>query len=341
MTAAQLEKTRLGARGPEVSRLCLGAMMFGDQTDEGKAVEMIARYGEAGGNFIDTADQYAGGASERVIGRAVAGQRDRWVIASKGGNSVTGVPDSGGLSPLWLRQAIDQTLDRLGTDRIDLYYLHLDDEATPLEETVGAIGEMLEAGKIGGWGFSNFRAWKIAEMIRIADSLGVARPIAAQPYYHALYRLIEIDYLPACAHFGIGVVPYSPLARGLLTGKYNEGTPEGSRAARGDTRMMETEFRPEAIEAARNIARYLEPSGRPMGGFALSWVLANRLISGVVIGPKTMTQLEDYLTLARTPYTAEDEAFMNQLIPSGSAAGYAYSDPRYPYRGRVFSERAI
>jgi len=340
MTAAQLEKTRLGARGPEVSRLCLGAMMFGDQTDEGEAVEMIARYGEASGNFIDTADQYAGGASERVIGRAIAGQRDRWVIASKGGNSVTGVPDSGGLSPLWLRQAIDQTLDRLGTDRIDLYYLHLDDEATPLEETVGAIGEMLAAGKIAGWGFSNFRAWKIAEMIRIADSLGIARPIAAQPYYHALYRLIEIDYLPACAHFGIGVVPYSPLARGLLTGKYNEGTPEGSRAARGDTRMMETEFRPEAIEAARNIARYVEPSGRPMGGFALSWVLANRLISGVVIGPKTMTQLEDYLTLARTPYTAEDEAFMNQLIPSGSAAGYAYSDPRYPYRGRVFSERA-
>lgn len=339
MTTARLEKTRLGARGPEVSRLCLGAMMFGDQTDEGEAAAIIARYGEAGGNFIDTADQYAGGASERIVGRAIAGQRDRWVIASKGGNPMTDVPGSGGLSAPWLRQAIDQTLNRFGIDRIDLYYLHLDDEATPLEETIGAIGEMLAAGKIGGWGFSNFRAWKIAEIIRIADNLGVARPIAAQPYYHALYRLIEIDYLPACAHFGIGVVPYSPLARGLLTGKYNDGTPEGSRAARRDTRMMETEFRPEAIEAARKMARYLEPSGRPMGGFALSWVLANRLISGVVIGPKTMTQLDDYLTLADTPYTAEDEAFMNQLIPSGSAAGYAYSDPRYPYRGRVFSER--
>jgi aryl-alcohol dehydrogenase-like predicted oxidoreductase len=337
MTMAQLEKTRLGARGPEVSRLCLGTMMFGDQTDEGEAATIIARYAEAGGNFIDTADQYAGGASERIVGRAIAGQRDRWVIASKGGNPVTGVPNSGGLSALWLRQAVDHTLDRMGLDKIDLYYLHLDDEATPLEEVVGAIGEMLAASKIGGWGFSNFRAWKIAEMIRIADSLGVARPIAAQPYYHALYRLIEIDYLPACAHFGIGVVPYSPLARGLLTGKYNDGTPEGSRAGRGDARMMETEFRPEAIEAARTIARHLEPSGRPMGGFALSWVLANRLISGVIIGPKTMTQLEDYLALAGTPYTAEDEAFMNQLIPSGSAAGYAYSDPRYPYRGRVFS----
>lgn len=339
MTTAQLEKTQLGARGPEISRMCLGTMMFGDQTDEGEAAEIIARYGEAGGNFIDTADQYAGGASERIVGRAIAGQRDRWVIASKGGNPVAGVPGSGGLSARWLDRAIDQTRDRLGIDRIDLYYLHLDDEATPLEETIGAIGEMQAAGKIGNWGFSNFRAWKIAEMIRIADSIGVARPVVAQPYYHALYRLVEIDYLPACAHFGIGVVPYSPLARGLLTGKYNSGTPEGSRAARGDARMMETEFRPEAIEAARNIARYLSASGRSTGDFAVSWVLANRLISGVVIGPKTMTQLEDYLTLAGTPYTAEDEAFMNQLIPSGSAAGYAYSDPRYPYRGRVFSER--
>ncbi|WP_245296941.1 MULTISPECIES: aldo/keto reductase [Rhodomicrobium] len=334
---AQIEKTTLGARGPEVSRLCLGTMMFGDQTDEGAAVEMIARYGEAGGNFIDTADQYANGASESIIGRAIAGQRDRWVVASKGGNPVKGVPGSGGLSARWLRPAVEQSLDRLGLDRIDVYYLHLDDEATPLEETIGVLGELMAAGKIGGWGFSNFRAWKIADMVRVADSLGVARPIAAQPYYHALYRLIEIDYLPACAHFGIGVVPYSPLARGLLTGKYNDGTPEGSRAARNDKRMMETEFRPEAIDAARKIAAHLAPSGRPMSGFALAWVLANKLVSGVVIGPKTMAQLEDYISLAATAYTAEDEAFMNQLVPSGSAAGYAYSDPRYPYRGRVFA----
>jgi aryl-alcohol dehydrogenase-like predicted oxidoreductase len=336
---AKLEKTKLGARGPEVSRICLGAMMFGDQTDEGEAAEMIARFGEAGGNFIDTADQYAGGASERIVGRAIAGQRDRWVVASKGGNPVQGVSGSGGLSAAWLRQAIDQTLDRLGMDKVDIYYLHLDDETTPLEETIGALGEMLAAGKIGGWAFSNFRAWKIAEMIRVADSLGVAQPIAAQPYYHALYRLVEIDYLPACAHFGIGVVPYSPLARGLLTGKYNEGTPEGSRAARGDARMMQTEFRPEAIDAARKIAAHLATSGRPMPGFALSWVLANRIISGLIAGPKTMAQLEDYLTLYGTPYTAEDEDFMNGLVPSGSAAGYAYSDPRYPYRGRAFSQR--
>src|SRR5262249_21267085 len=162
-------------------------------------------------------------------------------------------------------------------DKIDLYYLHLDDETTRLEETIGAIGEMIASGKIGGWGFSNFRAWKIAAMIRVADALRVPRPIAAQPYYHSLSKLIHIDRLPACAHLGLGVVPYSPLARGVLTGKYNDGAPERSRAARGDKRMLETEFRPEAIEAARKIADHLQSSGRPMSGFALSWVLANRL----------------------------------------------------------------
>ena len=337
MTTQTLEKAPLGERGPTVTRLCLGTMMFGDQTDEGEAAEMIARYGEAGGNFLDTADQYANGGSERIVGRAIAGQRDRWIIATKAGNPMTGVPGSGGLSALWLRQAIDQSLDRLGIDKVDLYYLHLDDEVTPLEEPIGALGEMIAAGKIGGWGFSNFRGWKIAELIRIADRLGVARPVVAQPYYHALYRLAEIDFLPACAHFGIGVVPYSPLARGVLTGKYNDSVPPGSRADRQDMRMMQTEFRPEVLDAARKIAQHLAPSGRPMSGFALSWVLANKLISGVVIGPKSMRQLEDYLAVAGTPYDEADEAFMNGLIPSGASAGYAYADPRYPYRGRVFA----
>ncbi|MGF1620880.1 MAG: aldo/keto reductase [Rhodomicrobiaceae bacterium] len=335
MTQQPLAKASLGERGPEVSRLCLGTMMFGDQTDQGEAAEMIARYGEAGGNFLDTADAYSAGASERMVGRAIAGDRDRWIVATKVGNPIKGVESSGGLNARWIRQAVDDSLNRLGLDRIDLYYTHFDDEATPLEETIGALGELIAAGKIGGWGFSNYRAWKIAEMVRIADSLGVPRPIAAQPYYHALYRLVEIDYLPACAHFGIGVVTYSPLARGVLTGKYSDGVPPGSRAERKDTRMMETEFRPEAIEAARRIGEYVKPSGRPMSGFALGWVLANALVTGVIIGPKSMAQLEDYLTLAGTPYSADDEVFMDGLVPSGGTAGAAYSDPRYPYRGRV------
>ena len=335
MTANMLAKARLGARGPEVARLCLGTMMFGDQTEEAEAAEMIARYGEAGGNFLDTADAYAGGASEHIVGRAIQNDRSRWIVATKAGNPVTGVPGSGGLSRNWIRQAAEQSLDRLGIDRIDVYYLHLDDEETALEETIETLGELIASGSIAAWGFSNYRAWKIAEMVRIADRLKVPLPVVAQPYYHALYRLVEIDYLPACAHFGIGVVPYSPLARGVLTGKYNDGVPPESRAARKDTRMMETEFRPAAIDAAKAIGAHLAPSGRAMGDFALQWVLANRVISSVLIGPKNMAQLEDYLRAPSTAYTPEDEAFMADLVPSGSAAGGTYSDPRYPYRGRV------
>lgn len=335
MNGNSLTKIQLGERGPQISRFCLGTMMFGDQTDEGEARAIIGRFAEAGGNFLDTADSYSGGASERILGRIIQGERDRWIIATKAGNPVTGVPESGGLSARWLRRAVDDSLDRLAIEKIDLYYLHADDEQTPLEDVIGAIGEMLAAGKIAAWGFSNFRAWKIAEMIRIADRLNIARPIAAQPYYHALYRLIEIDYLPACAHFGIGVVPYSALARGVLTGKYNDGVPVGSRAARQDKRMMETEFRPEALEAARAIAEHLKPSGRAMTSFALQWVLANRLISSVLIGPKSVEQLEAYLTAAQEPYSAEDEQFVETLVPSGCSAGQGYSDPRYPYRGRA------
>lgn len=335
MTDNPLAKTRLGARGPEVSRFCLGTMMFGDQTDETEAKAIIARFAEAGGNFLDTADTYSGGMSEEIVGRAIQGDRERWIIATKAGNMVAGVPGSGGLSASWLRQAVNDSLKRLGIDRIDLYYLHADDEKTPLEETIAAIGEMLAADKIAAWGFSNFRAWKIAEMIRVADRLGIARPVVAQPYYHALYRLIEIDYLPACAHFGIGVVPYSALARGVLTGKYNDGIPEGSRAARQDQRMMETEFRPAALDAARAIAEYLQPTTRSMTSFALQWVLANRIISSALIGPKSVGQLEAYLAAGDMSFSAEDEVFMETLVPTGCSAGQGYSDPRYPYRGRA------
>lgn len=187
---------------------------------------MIARFSAAGGDFIDTADAYADGRSEQIVGRAIAPDRQRWRLATKVGNQLAGKPGSGGLSACWIAEALKGSLDRLGTEVIDLYYLHLDDEETPLEETVGAIGQAIDNGQIRAWGFSNFRGWKIAEMVRIADCLNVPRPVAAQPYYHALYRVAEVDFIPACVHFGIGVVPYSPLARGVLTGKYSRGVPD-------------------------------------------------------------------------------------------------------------------
>ena len=333
MTSLLAERRPLG-RGPSVSRLCLGTMMFGDATSAAEAGEIVAAFAEAGGNFIDTADAYADGASERIVGAAIRATRKDWVLATKVGNPVPSSPGSGGLKPGTIAQALDASLDRLGVARIDLYYLHLDDESTPLDHTVAAMGQAVADGKIAAWGFSNYRGWKIAEMIRLADSMGVPRPIAAQPYYHALYRLAEIDYLPACAHYGIGVVPYSPLARGVLTGKYRAGAPEGSRAARGDVRIAETELRPEVIEAATAFDAHVRPSGRSTASVALQWVLANRIVSSVLIGPRSLAQATAYIEAMRCPFDAADEAAVDAIAPPGSVIG-RYSDPRYPYRGRV------
>ena len=218
----------LFADGPAVSRLCLGTMMFGNQSDEAESARILDAFLAAGGNFIDTADTYSGGVSEEFIGRNLGDRRADCVLATKVGNVVEGVQGSGGLSPGWVMQAAAMSVERLRSDVIDLYYLHADDNVTSLDETIGALGDLIAAGTVRHWGFSNFRPWKIAEMVRVADRLGVARPVACQPYYHLLNRTAEADTLPACRHFGFGVVPYSPLGRGILTGKYRDGTPEGS-----------------------------------------------------------------------------------------------------------------
>jgi aryl-alcohol dehydrogenase-like predicted oxidoreductase len=325
--------------GPAVSRLCLGTMMFGDQTDEAEAARILDAYFEGGGgDFIDTADTYVDGESERILGRLLGERRKSCFLATKVGNPLKTNPKSGGISRQWIARAAEDSLDRLQTDVIDLYYLHLDDNVTPLEETIAALGELISAGKVVHWGFSNFRAWKIAEMIRVADSLGVARPVAAQPYYHMLNRVVEMEYLPACLHFGIGAVAYSPLARGVLTGKYRDGVvPEGSRAARNETRIMETEFRDETIAAANRAADHAVATGRDPVGLAIQWVLANDAVPSVLIGPKTLAQLETYVRAVATVYTADDEAVLSALCASGHTPVPGHSDPRYPLRGRVTS----
>ena len=333
---APMPRKALFSGGPELARLCLGTMMFADQTDEAEAARMLDAYFDAGGDFIDTADTYADGESERMLGRLLREHRSSCFLATKVGNPLDSVAGSGGISRQWIARAADDSLDRLQTDVIDLYYLHTDDNVTPLEETIGALGELIAAGKVRYWGFSNFRAWKIAEMIRIADGLGVARPVAAQPYYHMLNRVVEMEYLPACMHFGIGAVAYSPLARGVLTGKYRGGeVPEGSRAARQESRIMETEFREETIAAANRAADHATATGRDPIGLAIQWVLANQAVAGVLIGPKDLAQLKSYLGAVTTTYMQEDETVLSALCAPGQTPVAGHADPRYPYRGRV------
>src|SRR5205807_1056030 len=198
-------------------------MMFGDRTDAATSNAIVAHAQDAGVNFIDTADVYSKGASETIVGAAIRGARDRWILATKVGNVMTKAPHDGGLSRRWIFAACEESLQRLGTTWIDIYYLHRDDTVTPIAETIAALGDLMRAGKIRYFGISNFRGWRIAEVMRWCERLGVPQPVVCQPYYNLLNRTPEVEILPACDYFGIGVAPYSPVARGVLTGKYAPG----------------------------------------------------------------------------------------------------------------------
>ncbi len=326
----------LGHSGLKVSTLCLGTMMFGGATDAATSERIVARAREAGVNFIDTADQYNDGRSEEVTGRAVARDRDRWVLATKVCNPMGSGPNERGLSRKWLLQAADASLKRLGTDYIDIYYLHKEDHSTPLEESVRALGDLARQGKIRYFGLSNYRSWRIAEICAIADRLGVARPVVSQPYYNAVNRMPEVEQLPAAAYYGLGIVPYSPMARGVLSGKYAPDLPppSGTRAGRQDPRMMQTEWRPESLHVAQQIKAHAEKRGVTPGQFAVAWVLNNPLVTAVIGGPRTPEQWEDYLAALAYRFTAEDEALVDRLVATGHPSTPGYNDPAYPIEGR-------
>ncbi len=328
---------RLGESGLKVSPLCLGTMMFGDRTDAAEAARIVASAYEAGVNFIDTADNYGKGESERLTGRLLQPHRHHWVLATKVGNKVGGEVHAGGLSRKWLAVALEASLARLGTDYVDIYYLHLDDYDTPQEETLAALGDLIRAGKARYWGVSNFRAYRIASLVCLARQMGVPPPVACQPYYNAMNRMPEVEILPACGELGLGVVPYSPLARGVLTGKYRPGEapPEQTRAGRRDERMMQTEFRPESLVLAQEIKARAEAKGMSAGQWALNWVLANRLVTSVLAGPRTLEQWQEYLGALEHRLDAEDEAFLDARVPPGHPSTPGYTDPKYPVRGRV------
>jgi aryl-alcohol dehydrogenase-like predicted oxidoreductase len=332
-----MEYRNLGRGGLKVSPLCIGAMMFGGATEEAESHRIIARAKEQGINFIDTANTYNAGRSEEVVGRAIAADRGWWVLATKMGGPV-GVPPNGrGLSRRHAMAMVDASLKRLGTDAIDILYLHVEDHATPLDETIHAVEDLIRAGKVRHFGVSNHRAWRIAEICRLADQAGIDRPVVSQPYYNALNRMVEVEQLPACGHFGLGVFPYSPLARGVLTGKYRPNTvpPEGTRAARRDKRMMETEWRPESLEIVEALVAHAGTRGITPGQFALAWLLNNRLVTGVIAGPRTMAQWEDYVGSLAYAFTAEDEALVDRLVPAGHPSTPGYTDPAYPLEGRI------
>ena len=331
-----MDTVSLGRSGLKVTRLCLGTMMFGDRTDGAEASRIVASAREAGINFIDTADVYAKGESERITGRLIAPDRDRWILATKVANPMGDDPNRRGTSRKWVMRAIVESLERLATDYVDIYYIHRDPADVPMEETVAAMGDLIREGKVRYWGVSNLRGWRIAEAVRVCDALGVPRPVVCQPYYNAMNRQPENDILPACKHYGIGVVPYSPLARGVLTGKYKPGAapPADTRAGRNDKRIMETEFRAESLEIAQKVKAHAEKKGMSAGDFAVSWVLANPIVSSVIAGPRTLEQWTSYLGALGKKFDAEDEALIDSLVRPGHPSTPGYNDPAYPMTGR-------
>ena len=327
----------LGASGLKVSKLWLGTMMFGDQTDVAEAANIVAAALDAGINAIDTANAYANGESERITGRLIAAQREHWILATKLANPMGPGPNERGLSRRHTVLAVDASLKRLGTDWIDVLYLHREDPTTPLEETLTAVAQLIASGKVHHFGLSNFRAWRIARVAEMCRAMGIAPPIVCQPPYNAMSRQIETELLPCCAHYGLGAVVYSPLARGVLSGKYGVGSapPEGSRAARNDMRIMQTEFRAESLALAQRMGEHARRRGLTPTQLALGWVWNNALVNGVIGGPKTLAQWRDYLEALDAPFDADDEAFASALVAPGHASTPGYNDPQYPITGRV------
>lgn len=326
----------LGKSGLKVSPLCLGSMMFGGATDEPTAARIVARARDQGVNFIDTADGYNGGASEEVVGRAIREHRDWWVVATKCANPTGAGPNARGLSRRHMQHAVEASLRRMGTEVIDLLYLHKEDHATPLVETVHALADLIRGGKVRYFGVSNYRSWRIAEICRLCDDAGIDRPIASQPLYNALNREVETEHLPACGYFGLGVVPYSPLARGVLTGKYRPDLPPApeTRAGRQDRRMLESEWRPESLQIAQDIAAHAAARGVTPGQFAFAWVLRNRFVTAAVGGPRTRAQWDDYVGALTLELGPEDEALVDRLVSPGHPSSPGYNDPAYPIEGR-------
>ena len=326
----------LGRSALKVSPLCLGAMMFGDRTDEPTSKRIIDKAADQGINFIDTADIYAFGESESIVGRSIAGNRDYWVVATKFGVGGGPGPNAPSQSRKWVIQATEASLKRLGTDYVDIQYFHRTAAGAPLEEPLRAIAHLIAQGKIRYYGLSNFKGWQIAEVCRLADQIGMDRPVISQPLYNVTNRQAEVEQLPAAEYYGLGVVPYSPLARGVLSGKYATGKepPKGSRAAVGDVRIQQTEWRDESLAIAQSIGERAARKGMTTIDFAMAWVLKNQAVSSAIAGPRTEEQWDGYVKSLDAKLDDEDEAFIDALVPPGHASTPGYTDPIFPIEGR-------
>ena len=331
-----IEYRQLGKTGLKVSPICLGTMMFGGPTNEADSIEMMHSAIDQSINFIDTANIYNAGESEVVVGKALVDRRDEVVLATKAGQKMGDGPLDKGSSRKHLMFALEESLRRLQTDYIDLYYIHTPDYETPLEETMRTLDDMVTSGKVRYIACSNFRTWKLAEATLTSERHHLNQFCCVQPLYNIVNRDVEVDLLPYCQNNGLGVVSYSPLARGILTGKYQigEAAPEGSRASRNDVRMKQAEWRDDSLQVATELKNYCDKKNVSCSQFALAWVLANPILSSVIIGPRTKEQFADNMHALEVKIDSQDEAFIDSLVPRGEHSGVGFQDSAYPIVGR-------
>jgi aryl-alcohol dehydrogenase-like predicted oxidoreductase len=311
----------LGSSGTAVSNLTLGTMTFGSETDEAGAHAQLDRFLEAGGTLVDTADVYSDNGSERIIGRWLADRpadvTDRVVLATKGRFPTGTGPNDLGLSRRHLSRALDASLTRLQVDTIDLYQVHAFDSFTPIEETLSFVDSAVRAGKIHYFGLSNFTGWQLQHAIDVAHYTGLTKPVTLQPQYNLLARDVEFEIVPAALANGIGLLPWSPLGGGWLTGKYaRDERPTGStRLGENPDRGMEaydarnTAQRTwDVVEAVRTVA---DSRGVTMAQIALSWLADRPSVTSVILGARTVEQLEDNLGAADLHLTAEETELLS------------------------------
>ena len=331
----------LGNSGCAVSELCLGTMTFGDETDEDGARAQLDRFLEAGGTLVDTADVYSAGLSEEIIGRWLADRpgdmTDRVVLATKGRFPIAPAPNAGGSSSRHLTRALEASLARLAVDSVDLYQVHAWDPRTPLEETLRTLDGFVRSGRIRYYGFSNFTGWQLTKAVDLARELGLSTPVTLQPQYSLIVREIEWEIVPAALDAGLGLLPWSPLGGGWLTGKYQrDQRPSGAtRLGEDPERGMEAwERRGNArtwdiVECVQRIA---EARGTSMASVALAWVTDRPGVTSTILGARTLEQLDDNLTSVDLTLEPEEVAALDK------ASDLAVGD--YPYGELALDQRS-
>lgn len=332
----------LGATGTVVSNLCLGTMTFGAETDEPGSFAQLDRFVAAGGTFIDTADVYSAGVSEEIVGRWLRvrpGMRDRVVIATKGRFPMGPGANDAGLSRVHLTRALDASLRRLGVEAVDLYQAHAWDPLTPLEETLRFFDDAVRAGKIRYAGVSNFTGWQLQKAALLTQHLHLTPIVTLQPQYNLLVREIEFEIVPVCENEGIGILPWSPLGGGWLTGKYRRDT-----APSGATRLGENPDRGVEAYAGRNaqertwrvidaVRQVAEKRGVSMSAVALAWLADRPAVTSVILGARTTEQLDDNLTAADLRLDAEETRLLDEAS-APPVADYPYGGPGVQQRSR-------